>query len=262
MADFVILGTQRTGTTLLKTTLNTHPDIHCAGELFIHRGLYALLKRAYYGKKFGRISPLSYSTWSRGAFGRRVAETIGFGRDTLTEQYLRQLFERNLAPCTGFKLMFNQGNRYPGVVRWCLDKNLKIIHLVRENYLKTLVSRQMTLLQPRAHSRVNNVNEGLKVRLRAHRVVAQLQGIEEATIGWSEIAGESGNYLRVSYEQFVAERDHWLKQIFDHLEVDFRPVTSPLKKLNRDDLSDVIENYDEIHDLLTDTEYGRFLEGR
>ena len=260
MAHFVILGTQRTGTTLLKTMLNDHPDVFCAGELFIHRNPVSRFRRAYLGKRVGRTSPLSYSNWVREKFSYAAMDLIGWRRDALTTQFLEELYNKELASSIGFKLMFNQSLRHPRAVYWCLERNLRIIHVVRSNLLKTLVSRRMTRLQPRSHTRKPDTNKGLQIKLNCRSLVKELEAIEQSTYGWTDVAGEKPQYLQLPYEDFVRNRELWLEKICSHLDIPARKLESKLKKLNPEQLSDSVGNYEEVRDTLAGSKFEKFLD--
>lgn len=70
-----------------------------------------------------------------------------------------------------------------------------------------------------------------------------------------------GDVMGISYEEIVGpKRDEVFRRIFDYLEVPPSEVSTDLKKLNSDDLSQVIENYEEVYKAIRATRFGWMLE--
>lgn len=118
---FVIIGQERSGTTLVQTLLSSHSDIHCRGELF--------------------------DTWQIDDGGRKDKSNAAiFARDTDPATFLKEKLEgrdlhRPLPSVLGFKLLSHHN---PNVMMKVIPDNpeWRIIHVRRANKLAQFASRQ------------------------------------------------------------------------------------------------------------------------
>jgi len=110
---FIILATQRTGSTLLVSYLKCHENTPCYGELF-------------QGIKTPRLSVPRYIEWKR--FYRKN---------------IKRYIDNHLPENGGFKLMYGQLDRYPELRELLIHRNTFIIHLQRKNLLRRYVSLQL-----------------------------------------------------------------------------------------------------------------------
>jgi len=245
MERFVIAGTQRTGTSLINSTLDSHPDIRCLGEVFNFR------------KGRGKSTEGSYRQFiNERRFARSIAHHIA--RRQLVKEHLDQLYQSYDVKATGFKFMLSQARDFPDATRYLQENRIKVVHLVRENVLKTLVSRVSAKTRKLYHS--SESVEVDKVYLPPLFLLRRLEKILDETRQWKQIA--LGNpYIEISYEAFLADREHVLRNLLEFIGVDYAPsIFSTLRKINPDKLSDVIKNFDEVTRLLVGTKYEIFLD--
>lgn len=245
MVKFVVVGVQRTGTTLIRTAIDSHPDIYCAGEVFKVASLR--VEQSYRGedgyaqyKSKNRLNVLKH-------YLRRSA---------LTREYLDHLYATGAHQAIGFKLMYNQSRQFPTIIPYLKSQQVKVIHVVRENTLKTLVSRLTARVRGKYHSTVQL--GAIKISLPIATLVKRLQGIEYQSRQWGEVFG-GDNYVRVVYEEFVQNQSEESARIVDYIGVRKLAIESPLVKLNPDDLSDIVENYDQVVRVLKGTPFERYL---
>lgn len=130
MTPFILLGTARTGSTLVGNALADHPEVLYYGEIF-HRQLdrrAAEAARETIGLGVRRDLPL----------GLPVCRNEDDG-----QTYLERLFSQGVGwPAVGFKLFYDQARNGPIARVWeylAASKALKIVHLQR-NWLETFVS--------------------------------------------------------------------------------------------------------------------------
>src|SRR5215212_5764909 len=95
--QFVIVGTQRTGTTLIRTSLDSHSDLICSGEVF--KG-----GRRPYKELDG------YWAYCRATPFNRVRHYVARKRNV--REFLSRLLSREGAEAIGFKLMHSHARRY------------------------------------------------------------------------------------------------------------------------------------------------------
>ncbi len=115
---FVILAAPRSGSNLLCTMLQSHPNVLCHHEVFNPEGIYVAL-------------PLRNSDFSLGTLTQRDANPM---------QFLASLWSHNLG-CThvGFKMTHKQ--HLPVFKSVCADPTIHKIVLTRRNQIAVYVSR-------------------------------------------------------------------------------------------------------------------------
>jgi LPS sulfotransferase NodH len=139
------------------------------------------------------------------------------------------------------------------------QKQSKVIHLVRENTLKVIVSRHRVRLSGGVAHTFTEVPI-LKIHLPASNLIGEIKKIEKAKARWRKRLSAFA-FLEVSYESFVSDKKDETHRVLSFLGVDGSyELTSPLKRINPDRLDQVIENYDEVRDILRNTAFAKFLQ--
>lgn len=250
---FFIAGTQRTGTTLLRTSLSSHANIVCHGEVFkLGRAPYSL--------------PDGYWAYSRGSV-RRALKSYLMPRRAVRE-YITQLFTRVDCSAVGFKVMLNHCTARPYLWPIIESTGAKAILMTRRNVLKTLVSRRAAAL-----TRVYHVSQTLPaktavtnwdpkpVALDSQTVLQDLQAIENEAAEWRRrLAGRE--QFELTYEEYVDDPQTWNDAVQDFIGVTRNPLTSDLKKVNPDELRKLISNYDDISRILRTSRFSSCLDPR
>ena len=243
---FVVAGTQRTGTTLLRTSLSSHPRIVCHGEVFkLGKKPYAL--------------PGGYWAFTRVDSAHRLQAAF-FPRHAC-RNFLAELYGHRECSAIGFKLMLDQCEARPYLWPLVLQHQVKTILVTRRNLLKTLVSRQTA-----ASTGVYHVSATLPaksavanwaarpVRIEAATVIRDLDAIAEESLEWRRRL-ENLEFMELVYEEYVHDQPHWNARVLEFLRVPAQALKSDLKKVNPDVLRDLVTNYDEIADVLRKSPY-------
>ena len=69
------------------------------------------------------------------------------------------------------------------------------------------------------------------------------------------------SFLEVSYESLVADFDAEINKVLKFLEIDnLLALSSEFVKVNPDSLEDIVENYGDVKQTLTNTEFEKFLD--
>jgi LPS sulfotransferase NodH len=220
---FVILAAPRTGSNLLCTLLNSHPDITCHHELFNPRGVFYAVDR-----RDGSID--------LGDVGERDRDPIGF---------LDRLWHSDAkASCIGFKMTRGQSD---DVMQQLLrDTEVRKILLRRGNRLKTYVSQliaeQTDLWE--AYTDADLCNDVSRPRigldgLRAHTASTDrfYADLLEATRGQPVV--------ETMYEDLfsTSEQERLLRELGASTRASLR---SGSVKQNDRDLRQLIDNFDEL----------------
>jgi LPS sulfotransferase NodH len=243
---FVIAGTQRTGTTLLRTSLSSHPEIDCHGEVFkLGKAPYAL--------------PGGYWAYTRQDSLHRLKAALLPQRSF--RDFLAKLYGERGHRAVGFKLMLNHCEAMPDLWPLVAQHDVKVILVTRRNFLKTLVSRQTA-----AATGVYHVSASLPVKtavanwvarpavIDAKTVVQNLDTIAQEVIEWKSRLGQL-EFIELIYETYVQDQPDFNAKVLDFLEVPKRVLDSDLKKVNPDRLRNLLANYDEIADVVRRSPY-------
>jgi hypothetical protein len=271
---FIILSSQRSGSTFIRIWLNQHPKIHCYGEVFLGHYLSAdgfrahcfrhpasrllyMTGQARLVKKLGlKIIPdrLVHDYLDRLYFGNDLAEPW-----TDIEKRVNDRSPRGHKPLVGFKLMYSTLQQYGAVDRWIDSNRPKVIHITRENHLRKYVSLVKLSKTRVAHSK-QAVQESPKVKIDANEFIRFSSQQKSYTDNYRKYLEKNMPYLEISYEDFFGDMAASSGVILEFLEVDnMNMMMHEMKKIGSEDLSEDVENWDELNGRLIHTEYARFL---
>lgn len=258
---FIVFGHQRTGSTLLAGRLNSHPRICCHEEVFL---------------PWVDSSP-SLREWLE---ARNLPQWLRVVPSVRTS-FLASLFDVNNISSNvgalGFKVMYNQMSLWPkfaylmpdatkllqdpALRSWLRANRVLVVHTLRRNHLKILVSHQLAAQSGRFHSRSASAGDrkvfislrSLKPRL--HRIRLAERAARNSIAGLSTIEIWYESYTGIGRAQDDA-------RLCDALGQPVPPggLTSPLRKLSSDNLRDTIANYEQVAAHLSGTRFEHFLE--
>nr|WP_320193894.1 sulfotransferase [uncultured Desulfobacter sp.] len=237
---FIILTTQRTGSTMFYHYLNQHPSISARGELFMKKS-----------KKDN-----SYKAFKNATVRNKINHL--FNRNASVEQFLSAYFSADLpAQAVGFKLMYDQINS--SITQWIIDNKVKIIHLIRRNTLKMILSRKTAMKRKLYHSTGTEKIENVTIHLQPEKTINEIKNIQ-ANIKKYQQRYPQKEYIEIFYEDFVENMNKEAQAIFSFLNLDpFECSVPEYKKINTDNIQQLIENYEEITSFFGKTEFNRFL---
>jgi len=247
VTNFVVLSTQRSGSTWVVDMLTSHPRVVAYSELFMHGGEGT--------PKWGQEQGLEYwQTYSRGK--HRLAKPYWLWH------YLGEAFdERPYADAIGFKLMYSQLTRISRPLMPMLWlKRVRIIHLIRRNALDVALSKEAgAAREGRLHARdgedVEQVGLNLDTDTLLRRMTLHERAIAGARVRFKRVGLP---YTEVVYEDLAADESGFA-HLFEVLGFEPAPVTSSLQKLNPTSHEELIQNYGEVRDALAETEFAGLL---
>lgn len=225
LTRFVLFAQGRTGGELLRSLINSHPDIRCDGEeVLAHRV----------------------------AWPRAFVE----GRCVLSKARVYGIKVKI------YQLTANQGLRDPR--RFMLDlrdRGWRVIYLKRSNTLRQaisgLVAEQKGVWH---HTTTEPLNLG-KVRIDPEELLQKTKEREELLLEEQRVLNGLP-HLTVTYEDDLlrAERHQdTLDRAFQYLEVRPAPVATQYVRVTPSRLSELVANYDEVAAVLKRTQFARFL---
>jgi len=247
VTNFVVLSTQRSGSTWVVDMLTSNPRVIAYSELFMHGGDGT--------PKWGQEQDLPYwQTYSRDK--HRVAKPYWLWH------YLGEAFEeRPDVDAVGFKLMYSQLTRISRPLMPMLWlKRVRIIHLIRRNALDVVLSKEAgAAREGKLHARDGDDVEAVRLNLDTDTLLRRMTLHERAIAGARVRFKKVGlPYTEVVYEDLAADETGFAS-LFEFLGVEAAPVTSSLQKLNPSSHEELIENYGEVRDALAETEFAGLL---
>lgn len=248
VTKFIIFGLQRTGTSWIETLLDSHPDIRCFGEIFyFFHGRFPLRKAR------GRRTELSYRRNVESSRRNRLMHYIS--KKKLINATLDEIYSRPGYAAIGFKLMYDQAKQFPAVLEYAHNYNVKLIHVVRSNVLKTYIS----LFSAKQRSLVHTTKKVVvgKINLPTRLLLRKIKKIDYQNIYWEKFFKNCNlDYLKLEYESMLNNSSKNRKELLSFLMVnDKMDLTSNLRKINPNNLEDVISNYNQVRTYLTGTPY-------
>lgn len=236
---FVIVGAARTGSTLLVRTLNSLDSLCCHGELLGEDNV-----RGYEdGVDLVNISRAEREARSKRLLEDRNANPVGFIEQALALDYT----------AVGFKALYQAflNPRWYDVIAYLRGiKDIRFIHLGRNNDLRRFVSEQILLQGGANHSGAGGRSDvSMKVHididlfLRA-RAAVQQQISELNTL----LTGQ--RVLDISYEALAADTAATVGQVcaFLGLDIACSRIQPALRKVGATDLRDAVSNYQALLD--------------
>ncbi len=222
---FIILSRSRTGSNLLVSYLNSHPNIYCQGEIF------------------SKLSGKNYIKLLTNAFSRQP-------------YYIK---------ATGFKIFYYHPTDSEHCSLWEKLENmpdLKVIHLKRRNILRTLISRKIAGVKDIWIN--NDGNQYIPEETKTIDFTYQelFNGFQE-TRQW-ETEGDqrfSGHHLlTLYYEDLARNKNLEIKKVTDFLELPFYPPMTSMVKQNPEKISELLIRYTELKEAFRETEWSSFFE--
>jgi LPS sulfotransferase NodH len=227
---FVIVCAARTGSTMLRLLLNSHPRICSHGEVYqppIH---------GFVGLEPGVPSPLR--SWLA---KQREADPV---------RWLHEfVFLDDGEHAVGFKLLYEtlfqrQWQRLQHALE--VDRQVRVIHLTRKNRLRRLVSRRRADSTGVLLARTDDERaRSPKVTLSLEEALADFSAIEREELQVRELFAHHP-MLEVTYEDLVDSENSSLDQLQRWLEVEPIELSTLSVRIGSDQLAEQIENYPEL----------------
>ena len=222
---FAIVGNARTGSDYLFLGLNSLNCVRMYHEVF------AVRNRKLAGKEFDQIFPMLF---------RKENKNI---------------------KAVGFKLFYDHLTKEEWG-KFLLHKDLKIIHLTRENCLRTIVSLDIAYKLNQWSLSVEGKDRQLiekKIWLDTSNLISRLEEIKDYEVLTRDRFNDR-HVLEVEYNELTTKPEETFQRIGKYLDVDdidFTKIT--IKKQNQESLEQLINNYDEVCLLLENTIFTEYL---
>lgn len=223
LTRFIVLTRSRTGSNMLMSLLNSHSNISAHREIF------------------QRLNGRDYKSVLSSFFGD-------------ADPFVK---------VKGFKIFYYHPMDDPKSRIWdalTSDRDVKVIHLKRENILHTLISRKLA-----QNSDVWYAKEQQRVEAPAS-ICFTLDELRKGfvqTIRW-QINGDKmfrkNHLLVVYYEDLIRDRLGELEKILDFLGAEKTVLNTDLVKQNTWSCREIVSNYDELKYAFEGSEYEKYFE--
>jgi LPS sulfotransferase NodH len=243
----------RTGSTLLISSLQQHLNVVAYEELFHFDDRERALRHS-----------IEYHD-ARIYFDAQGGDAIKF-----LQRYVLAAAPSE-ARAIGFKI-FAEYVKCPGtddLFRRLQDEieNLRVIHVVRRNYLEVLVSRALASLTGQWEARVDAMADSSgrlrhsDIRLSVDMELADefFQRMAQAD-QYIHSAFSNGRYIKIEYEQLMFHFSETMNSVLNLLEQENAELKPVLIKQNVCSLPDVVRNYDRLKKVFADTEFSEFFD--
>ena len=246
LVKFIVLTQARTGSNMLVSMLDNHPEVRCFREAFNPHSVFG------------------YENWLQKSSLRQIANR--YIRDYSVEKYLESLLAvspKDNTRAIGFKVIYpGQFDRWHNFRCYWRTHDFKIISLIRHNLLRKYLSSRIANLED-AWSAQQHRGSTLSVKLDVSDLKREMARMDTIYRLIDTLTVEFRG-IQVSYEQLSADREGVMRTLFQFLGIkEFEADTLKAKtaKQNPASLEELIENYDEVRAALHNTKYEWFLEG-
>lgn len=255
---FILLATQRTGSTWVQEMLNSHPSVRVYSEMFLS---YASGMPMWDPKDVEFVNTYLEA---------RVRRPVRMSKQYWTVKYLQRVLGQRDVGAVGFKYMYNQIRPHPSVLAYAALKRVRIVHLIRRNLLDTIISSQLADVSGVYHV----ANDGrqpipwapetfteMKLTLDPDWTLRELHRLsrERALIKLTLKAARVPTCEAI-YEDLAQDRARF-DQLLRFVGVDGSAdqLKSGLQKLNTQPATKIVENIGELRSALHGSPYERFL---
>lgn len=224
---------------MLISLLDSHPDVLCAGEIF---------------------SPGSGSEYAIGKLAssstrNRLRHQLT--RSALVEEFLENYYAQPGYKAIGFKFMYSHARHlprlYPSALQHILQNKIPVIHNIRENKLRVVLSRVASKSSGVYRSEKPVAREPLVLPTKG--LLKELTKLKQEDESWAAKFTQQP-YLKVVYESLLkdsAGENLRLQQFIDVEHTD--ELSTSYVKLNTGSVESMLKNFDEVERELSNTEF-------
>jgi hypothetical protein len=249
MTKFIIFTTQRSGSTVLTRTLDEHPEIFCAGELF--QTSEEMHHPEWHFVSWG-LNSTSHAV-------QRLNKIINYPNVRFRSiPHIKKFYAANEKgeKARGFKLMFTQIKTAPHLWEYLKQTNTKVIVLVRNNVFKTTLSRYRKAENRVAHTVAAEV-PSIQFYVPGEKLIAQMRELERVNKNLIKLT-EGMQRLVINYEDF-SDWNNLIHNVQTFLNVTSIPMKPVLQKVGAVRWQDEVENFSEIEQILKQNNFTQYL---
>jgi LPS sulfotransferase NodH len=249
---FVLLSTQRSGSTWVVDMLNSHVQVTAYSELLLEKGQ---------GKPtWGGAKDLPF--WSTYLSERRHGRA-GPSTKAIFFEYLDEVFApRDGVRAAGFKLMYGQAGAHDHLGGYLVSRRVRVVHLIRRNLLDIIVSKEVAAARDVYHARVGDEVPPVRVRVDASTLLDRLRWQErEAERARKRITKLELEYMEIGYEELRTDHARF-DGLLEFLGVEpcAARLSSSLRPVNDARHEEVVEDYAQVKQALKGSRFANLLQ--
>lgn len=237
---FVIVSRGRSGTSLLRSLLDDHPQVATFGEIFRRYGAIGWDRRDY------QAAPAQLRLIEK--------DPVAFLETCLFRKYPRQI------TAVGFKLFYYHARNPEWESVWPYlreQPDIHIIHLRRQNMLATHLSLRRAFLTNKWSNGSGQAENVPPLTLTYEECLEAFEKTQEWET-WAEQFFAGKPMLQMSYEALSQDYEGEMKRAQAFLGLDYQRTRPRLYKQNRQSLADSIANYAELKECFAGTPWQQF----
>jgi len=264
---YILLGHMRSGSSVLNESLEIHPELKVAYEVFHSSASVELtnvpdikdiIENLYGFRSWRKTESNFYCRWQKKPdveiFPKKGNIDIGSYKCILEDVPLNIFVDKIFERYDGFKILYNQLKRNYKIWDYlALYPELKVIHTYRKNYLDSLVSlivaNSSGIWQQKQWGKdLKDKSFYLSPVLVEEYFYTMDFEIEHFTSMFNK------NSLKIEYNQ-IFDWDNTMKSIQDFLGVNYIPMEKKYLKRNKTQLNELISNYEELKSIFANTKW-------
>jgi LPS sulfotransferase NodH len=238
---FVVITPGRAGSNYLMSLFDSHPRITHCGEIFGPTHLADPNKQ----KLFQQVGMLGYFIESFKRKGFEKATGAKFLYSYFRDEYIQRHSVEELHDVYQFLIE---------------SKDIRVIHLYRENPLSVLISFEVAAKTGKFVSLKSDNDHEVFLTLEPEFVNRRIREILREQ-EWVRQTFRSHPFIEISYEQLVDSKEDSQARIMKFLGVDYPKLKARTLKQNRRKMQEILLNYSELKQYFAGTEIENYLDG-
>lgn len=151
-------------------------------------------------------------------------------------------------------LHYNQIELLPNHLLASILANTGLIHLVRENILRTIVSDHAAHLRKSLAPDLAQPGAPIAITLPVESLVPELERRAKQIADWRDVLATTGA-VEVTYEQLLADTPGECRRILAALDWPQHPLTTARQRMTALPLEEILVNYYDVAEALRDTRF-------
>ena len=245
--NFVIVSLPRTGTTMLCIALDRLKGFNVYGEILVNRAFHMVIKthpqeaiealrQKNQPKNLYQFLSKRYNFTDKEFPLRRITNGD-------IDDYLDGIFSE--AGNVGFKLLYPHMDRTPHVISYIRNRDLRIVHLYREDHLKQVISAFTNQHMHKHDGKKKMVLSDAEIKA----IPNMIKDIQDKDKRLQDLFSGHNRYAKISYEDMTSDSDSDVintGSISSLLDIP-KVISSYTKKYGPTDIKDRIENWEDIN---------------
>ena len=245
---FIIIGSGRSGSTMLKNLLRSHPHITCFGELLNYK------KILWDYENFNDV----YNT-----------EEIHNIRNSNPTEFIKMVYsliDDVELFAIGFKSLyahFDYSRNFKSILLYLLEQpDIKFLHNKRRNLFKTFCSYKNAAERTKQGKFMNaydkdDVEHSIQIYINYDACLNFFEKTKKMEAKYDQIFKDK-SMIDVFYEDLAKKTGFEMKKVLNFIGVDYAPLSLSTYKVRRQPISEVVVNYQELKKKFNDVGFGEY----